>query len=233
MHEVVTIGLVGDRSDAVPAHRAIPIALDRVARECGVDVRHVWLATPDVARPALDACDGIWCVPGGPYRSMEGALGAIRHARESGTPFLGTCAGFQHAVVEFARNVLEWRDAAHAEVDPDAARAVVTLLECGLLDGGGRVRFLSGTKLAAAYGASEADEAYFCRYGVNPAFATALFASALRPAAFDDTGSLRAVELDGHPFFVATLFQPERAALADRTPPLVRAFVAVVAGGAS
>jgi CTP synthase (UTP-ammonia lyase) len=84
---------------------------------------------------------------------------------------------------------------------------------------------LSGTRLAAAYGSDEATEEYMCSYGVNPDFRASLVAGPLREAARDDTGDLRGVELDGHPFYVATLFQPERAALRGKAAPLVAAFL--------
>jgi CTP synthase (UTP-ammonia lyase) len=68
-------------------------------------------------------------------------------------------------------------------------------------------------------------EGYRCRYGLNPKFQVELVAGPLRAGADDETGEVHAVELDGHPFFVATLFQPERAALKGQAVPLVEAFV--------
>jgi CTP synthase (UTP-ammonia lyase) len=220
------VGLVGDHNPAVPAHGAIPIALQRAAEERGFGVRYEWLPTQEVTTPdRVAAFDGLWCVPASPYRSMSGALLAIRYARENRLPFLGTCGGFQHAVIEYARNVLGWSDADHAETTPDASRAVIAPLACGLLEGEGLVRFLPHTKLNAAYGVPEASAEYLCRYGLNPAFKDALVAGPLREAAVDESGDLRAVELDGHPFFVATLFQPERAALKGRPVPIVKTFL--------
>ncbi|MFO1401690.1 MAG: hypothetical protein U1F30_10855 [Steroidobacteraceae bacterium] len=113
------IALIGERSDAVLAHRAIPLALARAAEGRGLRIEPVWLATDDPALQAAAAsCDGLWCVPGSPYRSMDGALQAIRGVRERGLPFLGTCGGFQHALIEYARDVLGWSDAEHAETAP-------------------------------------------------------------------------------------------------------------------
>jgi CTP synthase (UTP-ammonia lyase) len=160
---------------------------------------------------------------------MEGALLAIRCAREGRIPFLGTCGGFQHAVVEYARNVLGWQNATHGETDSAATLAVITPLSCGVMDGSGSIQLLAGTRIAAAYGTDEATEEYRCSYWVNPDFRASLTAGPLRESARDDTGDLRAVELDDHPFFVATLFQPERAALHSRPAPLVNAFVAACA----
>src|ERR1019366_6267362 len=139
----------------------------------------------------------LWCVPASPYRSMDGGLLAIRHARESGAPFLGTCGGVQHAVIEYARNVLGWADAEHAETAPDADRAVISLLACSLVETSGVVRFVPGSRIATAYGATEATEGYRCRYGLNAEFRSVLLAGPLRATAEDEAGEVRAVELDG------------------------------------
>jgi CTP synthase (UTP-ammonia lyase) len=83
--------------------------------------------------------------------------------------------------------------------------------------------------LAKIYGRESTTEEYHCSYGLNPEYAARLQTGPLKIAARDDEGDVRAVELEGHPFFVGTLFQPERAALRDQMPPLVRAFVAAIA----
>lgn len=226
------IALVGDYDPAVTAHQAIPLALAAAGAALGVDVAPAWTATDDIPH-AADVADahGIWCVPASPYRSTDGALHAIRVARERGIPFLGTCGGFQHAIVEYARSVLRWSDAAHAELTPEAATPVIAPLECALVEVEGAVHFARGSRLAAAYGAERAVEGYHCRYGLNPAVRARLEGGPLRVTATDDAGDVRGVELDGHPFFVATLFQPERAALAGALPPVVRAFVAAAVEG--
>jgi CTP synthase (UTP-ammonia lyase) len=230
MRKKVAIGLVGDYDQSVPAHQAIPPALQRAADALRVEVEFEWVSTNEIGSVSrISQFNGLWCVPASPYRSMDGALLAIRHARESAVPFLGTCGGFQHAVVEYARNVLGWSDAEHAETAPNAARAVISPLECALVEATGAVRLFPGTRIASAYGVQETTEGYRCRYGLNPEFQAALVAGPLRAAADDETGEVRAVELDGHPFFVATLFQPERAALKGELAPLVVAFVGACA----
>ena len=219
------IGLVGDYDASVPAHQAIPRALALAEEALNAPIAFRWLPTDTIDSDAtLAQFDALWCVPASPYRSMEGALRAIRFARTQPRPFLGTCGGFQHAVLEYARNVLGWADADHAESSPDAVRPVIAPLICSLVEVTDRVRLHPGSRIAAAYGASEAIEGYRCRYGLNPAFREAFLAGPLRVAAEDDAGDVRALELESHPFFVATLFQPERAALAGRLPPLVEAF---------
>ncbi len=229
------IGLVGDYNADVPAHQAIPRALALAESALGVPLEFRWLPTETIeSDAALAPFDALWCVPASPYRSMEGALRAIRFARERARPFLGTCGGFQHAVVEYARNVLGWADAEHAETAPDAARPVIVPLACALVEVTDKVQLLPGSRIAAAYGATAATEGYRCRYGLNEAFRATLVSGALRVTAEDAAGDIRALELEGHPFFVATLFQPERAALTGRLPPLVAAFArAAVAHGAA
>jgi CTP synthase (UTP-ammonia lyase) len=98
-------------------------------------------------------------------------------------------------------------------------------LDCALVERTDSIRFRAGSRIAAAYGRLEATEGYRCRYGINPAFQSEVFSGRLRVTGKDASGEVRAVELEGHPFFVATLFQPERAALENRLPPLVAAFV--------
>ncbi len=229
----VSLALVGDYNPDVPAHQAIPEALRLSAERLGVSVEPVWKHTstlgPDVAKQLADFA-GIWCVPASPYASTDGALAAIRFARESGRPFLGTCGGFQHALLEYARNVLGL-EAAHAETAPDAAQPLISRLSCSLVEQRGTVTLAEGSRLRAVYGAAQAEEGYRCNYGLNPAYEPLFRGGPLRVAARDAAGEVRAVELAGHPFFVATLFQPERAALEGAEHPLVTAFVAAAASG--
>jgi CTP synthase (UTP-ammonia lyase) len=221
----IRIAVVGDYQPEAVAHRALPEALKLSAAKLGEEVVPEWVATDKVG--SLHEFAGIWVAPGSPYVSLEGALAAIRFARESETPFLGTCGGFQHAVIEYARNVLGITDADHTETNPTAATPVISRLTCSLVEKTGAVKLVDGTRVRAAYGTAEADEGYHCNYGVNPAFEV-LFVepSRLRVAAHDAAGEVRAVELDGHPFFVGTLFQPERSALRGEVHPLITAFVA-------
>ncbi|KAM6382994.1 CTP synthase 2 isoform 2-T2 [Alca torda] len=81
----------------------------------------------------LCKADGI-LVPGGfGIRGTEGKLQAISWARTKKKPFLGVCLGMQLAVVEFARNCLNWKDANSTEFDPDAKNPVGNCIICELL----------------------------------------------------------------------------------------------------
>jgi CTP synthase (UTP-ammonia lyase) len=218
----VRAALVGDYDATVVAHRAIPEAL-RLAH-----ADYEWIHTTSLQNPSdrLAGFDGIWCVPASPYADMQGALDAIRFAREQKIPFLGTCGGFQHALIEYARSVLGISGADHAETNPQAADLIIAPLACSLVEESEEIMLAEGTLIRTAYGKERVTEGYHCRYGVNPTFAEPLFSGSLRIAAWDASGQVRAAELAGHPFFVITLFQPERRALRGELPPLVRAFTA-------
>ena len=225
------IALVGDYDASIVAHRAIPIALKLAVDELRADVTFEWVASRELqpnAEARLEPCAALWCVPGSPYQNTEGVIDAIRFARSRRRPFLGTCGGFQHAMLEYAQAV--WGiDAMHAETNPEAEDPVIAPLVCSLVEVRGGLKFEPGSRLRAIYGRDSANEEYHCNYGLNPRYASRLQNGPLKVAARDGDGSVRAVELDEHPFFIGTLFQPERAALREQTPPLVKAFVSAAA----
>jgi CTP synthase (UTP-ammonia lyase) len=222
------IALIGDYNAKVIAHQAIPEALRMSGEAVGRPVEGIWMHTSSLKNPSvqLEGFDGIWCVPASPYANTDGALEAIRFARESGRPFLGTCGGFQHALIEYARNVCGLHDAEHAENNPLAAFKLITPLSCALVEVTGEMSLEEGGLMKKAYGRSRVTEGFHCSYGLNQDHAAVVLSKDLRATAHDSEGEVRAVELAGHPFFVATLFQPERRALRGEVPPLVRAFVA-------
>jgi CTP synthase len=219
------IALVGDYNPAVIAHQAIPQALAQSAATLDLDIHWHWLPTTAINYPEdLAGYDAIWCVPASPYHNEQGALSAIRYARENQRPFLGTCGGFQHAILEYARNVLGWQDAGHAETATEGRRVIAPLL-CSLVEKSDTIILKEHSATAIAYGETTIHEGYHCNYGIDAQFASELKTSPLTPTGWDNQGDIRAVELTGHPFFIATLFQHERRALNGLPSPLVKAFL--------
>jgi CTP synthase (UTP-ammonia lyase) len=90
----IRVGVIGEFDPSRVSHVATNEALGHAAAALGVTVRPAWLPTPALAEAAGEAmlreCDALWCSPGSPYASMDGALRAIRFARENGWPFVGT-----------------------------------------------------------------------------------------------------------------------------------------------
>ncbi len=199
------IAVLGDRNPAYLTHRELDAALELFGDRA--DAR--WLATGDPAVARIADFDAVWVVPGTPYVDGEAALGAIRTARESGIPILGTCGGFQHMLVEFARNVAGIDDAAHEETDEAAADPVVARLSCSLVGERRTVTAVPGTRVAELCGTEPFTGFHWCNYGLSPAWEERLAAAGLVVSAHAEDAGVEAVELPGHPFYVATLFQPQ------------------------
>ncbi|MFF8599817.1 hypothetical protein ACF065_11480 [Streptomyces sp. NPDC015232] len=223
---VPRIALVGDRSPHVKSHVRIPLLLDALAEREGLVLDAYWIRSGDAAEPgAVEGFDAVWLLPGSPYESEAGALAAIRTAREDGVPFLGTCAGFQHALIEYARDVCGLTRAAHAENDPaaDTGDLLIAPLACSLVGHEGAVRVTPGSLAESVLGAELTTERYHCNYGPDSRHLDTLEAHGMRFTGVDEDGQVRIAELPGHPFFLATLFQPELAGDGSRPHPIVRA----------
>ena len=219
------IVIVGDYDERIHTHRAINDAMSHVRDAGRGSLTWRWMSTTEVADSDLLEIDGMWLAPASPYRSMDGALLAIRTAREHAIPFLGVCGGFQHVVIEFVRNRLGIANADHAESAPDAPELAIVPLSCALMGKEGVVFLDADSRLAEIYGRTRVVEAYVCRYGLNPSFADAIDHEGLRIAGRDAAGDVRALELRDHAFFIATLFQPQLASRANAPALVVRAFV--------
>ena len=223
------IAIIGDRSDRNPTHVATTTELEAAGAQ------PTWVLTTAVGDPAatLAGFDGVFVSPGSPYADMQGALRAIRHARERGIPLIGTCGGFQHLVVEVARDVLGITDAEHAETSPGAPRLAVTPLACSLVGQRHPVVLEPGGRAAELYGATRVVEPFFCSYGLNPELEPTLERAGLRVTGRDPLGSARVVELDGHPFCLATLFVFQARDRHSPPHPLTAAFLAATTTAAA
>ena len=221
----LAIGIVGDRNPELHVHQATEAAFSHVADP----LPYEWIPT-DAIEPAmpselLSRYAALLIAPASPYRSTEGALAAIRWAREQGVPLLGTCGGFQHVVLELARNVLGLADAEHEETSPGAPRLVVTALTCSLAGTQHLVRLVPGSRISALYGVAESVEPFFCNYGLSATYRPALEERGLAVTGFDERGEPRVLELASHPFFIATLYVPQARSRRGAPHPLVEAFV--------
>lgn len=224
-----SVAIIGEYSPAFAPHLETDAALCHSAFARGLEVDAIWLSTSGLDESRLREFQGIWIAPGSPYKDMEGALRAIRLAREMGIPCLGTCGGFQHMVIEYARNVLGYADAQHAEYDPYASSLFISGLACSLAGREMQLRLLPGSRVASIYGTLTATEQYYCNFGVNPDCVALLQSRELRIVGSDAEGEVRVMELQGHPFFVGTLFVPQARSTRLRPHPLISAYLGAVA----
>lgn len=232
MNRAITVGVIGEFNPEFPPHAATNAALEHAAASLRVRVDVRWLNTTELEDlPVVDIAnhDALWCAPGSPYRSMDGALRAIRLARESDLPFLGTCGGFQHVVIEYARNVLGFEDAQHAEYDPYASELFISALSCSLVGQTMSVQLEPGSRAAHFYGKSEASEQYYCNFGLNPEHQQRLNDGGLRVVGTDQDGEARVVELPDRRFYLATLFVPQLSSTPDSPHPLIVAYLRAAA----
>lgn len=227
--DAIGIGVVGDYRDDNETHRATGAAIQHAAESRGWATEVTWIATPDVEGAAvqtLASFHALWIAPSSPYRSMQGALDAIAYARTRDVPLLGTCGGFQHVVIEFARNVLGITDAQHAETDPAASRLLIGALACSLVGRVMEVDLVEGSAARRAYGAAATTERYYCRFGLNPAYVEPLVRGGLAISGTDQDGEARIVELPRRQFFVATLFLPQTSSSRGAPHPLIGVYLA-------
>lgn len=228
MERAVAVGVIGEFNPEFPPHVATDAALQHAAAALGIGVEVRWLSTvrlEDLPAAELASYDALWCAPGSPYRSMDGALRAIRVARESDMPFLGTCGGFQHVVIEYARNVLGFEDAQHAEYDPYASELFISALSCSLVGQTMTVQLEPGSRAAHHYGVSKVSEQYYCDFGLNPEHQQRLDNGGLRVVGADQDGEARIVELPDRRFYLATLFVPQLSSRPGSPHPLIVAYL--------
>lgn len=247
MNDLVAIAIVGDFNGAFPGHVTLAPAIAHAAQKHGLDARVEWIPTRVVKKQnvtrVLDGFHSLIVAPGSPYESFDGALAAIEFGRTGARPCFGSCAGFQHVLIEYARNVLGLADAHSAEYDTDSRNVVVVPVSCPVpnrpagaprLSGAVEcpettIRILPGTRAAEIYKCEKVVEEYFCNYESNPAFQSRFDAAGLRLSGVGPHGEARIVEIPSHRWFLATLFQPQRATAPGRPHPIFVAYLNAVA----
>ena len=238
IHEV-EIAMVGKYIQLHDAYLSVVEALKHGGIAARANVKIRWVdseeITPENVAEKLKGVDGI-LVPGGfGTRGTEGKIEAIRYAREEKIPFLGICLGMQMAIVEFARDVIGYKDANSIELDPETTHPVIALMpeQNGVEDLGGTLRLgaypcvlKEGSKARELYGSEEISERHRHRYEVNNDYRQELeengmVLSGLSP----DKRIVEMLEIPGHPFFVGTQGHPELKSRPNRAHPLFRGLI--------
>lgn len=221
--------ILGEHNPEAETHRATDSAIRHSLAGRNTDVEASWISTETIREADIVQAHGLWVAPGSPYKNLQRALEAIRLAREHLVPCLGTCGGFQHMILEFARNVLGFADASHAEYDPGASRLFINPLSCSLAGMELRVTLQPQTMARRLYGTETAIERYYCTFGVNPEYAETLANQRdLVISGIDLSGEIRIVEILNHPFFLGTLFVPQTQSRDGKPHPLVSGFLQAV-----
>lgn len=235
----VKIALVGKYVQLHDAYLSVAESLFHAGTANGAVVDIKWVDSEEITKDnvseVLGGCDGI-LVPGGfGDRGIEGMIVSAQYARENNVPYLGICLGMQIAVIEFARNVLGWKDATSTEFVKDTAHPVIDLMpeQVGVTAKGGTMRLgkypcvLSPeSKAFELYGEGLISERHRHRYEFNNDFRDEMIANGLVPVGYSPDGMLvEIVENPKHRWFVAAQFHPEFKSRPNKPHPLFFGFV--------
>lgn len=237
-HEV-TVALVGKYTQLHDAYISVVESLKHgaVANHSSINIK--WIPSESVTKDNVDELlgdvSGI-LVPGGfGDRGIEGKINAIQYAREHNVPFLGLCLGMQMALVEYARNVIGFKDAHSVELDPSTTHPIINLMpeQDGIEDIGGTLRLgaypciLDETSIAyKLYGEKTIHERHRHRYEVNNYYRNDFIKNGMKLSGLSPDGRIvEMIEIPNHPWFIATQAHPEFKSRPNKPHPLFRGFV--------
>jgi len=235
----ITIGVIGKYIELKDAYKSINEAIIHagVSNECKVNVK--WIHSEKIneenVQELLGTLKGIIVAPGFGDRGIDGKITAIKYARENKIPFLGICLGMQCAVIEFARNVLKFKDAHSTEMNAATKYPVIDFMEeqKKITTKGGTMRLglypckiAKGSKAFQIYGKGNINERHRHRYEFNDKYlkdfeAKGMLATGMNP----DTNLVEIVELKDHPWFVGVQFHPEYKSTVLKPHPLFVKFI--------
>ncbi|MBI3883454.1 MAG: CTP synthase [Sphingobacteriales bacterium] len=235
----INIGLIGKYIELQDAYKSILESFVHAGAEntCKVNIVNVHsehIADDNVAEK-LGSLDGLLVAPGFGMRGVEGKIVAVKYARENNLPFFGICLGMQMAAIEFARNVLELKDANSTEMDANTKNPVIDLMEGqkAVTAKGGTMRLgaypcdlKKGTLAHKIYGQDAISERHRHRWEFNNKYLdqfenAGMIASGKNPA----TGLVEVIELPEHPFFIGVQYHPELKSTVENPQPIFVSFV--------
>lgn len=235
----ITVGLVGKYVELKDAYKSIREALIHggVANETKVHIKsiHSEEITRENAKDILAGVDGILVAPGFGIRGVEGKINAVEYARINNIPFMGICLGMQCAVIEFARNVLGYSDAHSREMNADTKHPVIDIMaeQKNIVNMGGTMRLGAypckvnlDSNLYKAYGETMISERHRHRYEFNNEYLEEFKKHGMRVTGVNpDTNLVEVVEVENHPWYVASQYHPEYKSTVARPHPMFVGFV--------
>lgn len=225
--ELLHIGIIGDFDGNKKSHIATNDALKHSSDYLSLKIAVEWLPTKALELNMYDYSkyDAFWCAPGSPYDSYIGALNAILFARENDIPFIGTCGGFQHAVMEYAQNVLKISKIEHQEYNPDASEFFISALSCSLLGETKEIFLKKGSIIHNIYNEDVIIECYNCNFGLNAKFQANFDKNGFKVVGVDSNGEARILEMPTKNFYIATLFQPQLSSTPQNPHKLINRYL--------
>ncbi|MCL2197236.1 MAG: CTP synthase [Treponema sp.] len=234
----VRVGVVGEYMEIHDTYTSLYEALFHASLECGIEVEFEKIEASNLdkagsADSILKDVDGILVPGGGGELGINGMVKAAEWARTNKKPYLGICLGMHIMAIEWARNVLNWKDADSAEFAPDTKHPVICQSDGGTMRlGAGETVNEDDTHIMAAYGEKNITERHRHRYEFSNQYRDEIANSGLKLAAFTPSGKLvDCIEWPNHPWGVAVQFNPEFKSKPTAASPLIRDFINAVKKG--
>ncbi|KKM67792.1 hypothetical protein LCGC14_1467570 [marine sediment metagenome] len=222
------LAVIGDFNPKSETHLATNKAIlhSKALLKCELD--SIWVHSVDATAEIISQFDGFLIAPGGPFKNMENIIYSIQYARENDLPCLGTCGGFQHIMLEYARNILGLKSAQHEEYDPNSSELFITKLSCSLKGREMELDLVPGSKVASLYGKKQVTEKYYCNFGVNPNYLEIIKNGPINIVGSDRKGEIRIVEYPDHAFIIGTLYVPQVQSINSTPHPLITGLVEAI-----
>ncbi len=235
----VTVALVGKYVALHDAYLSVVEALKHGGYATGAHVHIKWVESENVTDETAGAIfrdvQGI-IVPGGfGDRGIEGMIASARYARENNVPYLGLCLGMQIATIEFARDVLGYKDANSNEFDPNSTHKVIDFMkgQSDDMEKGGTMRLgaypcviQEGSLLEKCYGVKEISERHRHRYEFNNEYREEYISHGMNiTGTSPDHNLVEAVEVPANDFYIGVQYHPEFKSRPNRAHPLFRGFI--------
>lgn len=235
----VTIGLIGKYLELQDAYKSILESFIHAGavNETKVQVINVhseYITDENVAEK-MEGLDGLLVAPGFGNRGTEGKIISVKYARENGLPFFGICLGMQMAVIEFARNILNLKNAHSTEMEPNSPEPVIDMMEAQK-----QIKMIGGTMRLGAYPCDLKEgslarkiydketitERHRHRYEFNGAYLEKFEKAGMKASGINPgTGLVEIMEIPSHPFFIGVQYHPELKSTVENPAPLFVHFI--------
>lgn len=225
---VYKIVILGDFNPIYSTHHALNDSVRQLDKTFEEELQFDWISTDilNYKTAFKNIYCGLWIAPGSPYKDMENVINTITFARENNIPTLGNCGGFQHMLIEFAKNVCGIVEASHEEITPNSSELVISKLLCSLVEKEEQLNIVD--KNSILYNILKTENfkgRYYCSYGLNSRYVDTLKSNGIKITSLSSDNDVRSFELENHPFFVGTLFQPALISTYEKPNPIIRQFV--------
>lgn len=223
------IAILGDFNPIYSTHHFLNDSTRQIQKFLNREIQFDWVSTDFFDTKIVfekNNYKGLWIAPGSPYRDMYNVINSIKYTRENNIPTFGNCGGFQHMIIEFAKNVCGIENADHEETNPDSSDLLIKKLSCSLKGEQENLNIIDPDSfLFKTLKSKNLLGKYYCSYGLNEKYVEILTQNGLTFTSESEDGNYRSFEIKKHIFFVGTLFQPALTSTEENPNPIIVEFI--------